>query len=361
MNRLEKYFGALKYVVSALLAVLTIFVLFQIVEWIINAQPEWRYTDIFKYLKFVLTTESISVSIMILFVFYSLIFTIIYDKFQLNNIRLAVDKLAKENFDEELNINRNQIITYINQMNKQLSVLIEKEKSAISLKNELISNVSHDLRTPLTSIIGYMDLIQDNKFKDEVELMYYIDIAYEKSLRLNRMVNDLFEFSKVSNKDIKLHYTTFNLIELFQQLATEYSLPLRRSNMDLEINYRDKEMLITADPDKLMRVFENLISNAIKYGKSGHKIDVIIEKEAEFCTVKVKNYGDKIPSYALPYIFDRLFRVEESRSDKTGGSGLGLAIAKGIVNSHHGEIIAFSDDVETVFQVKLPLKEVSNE
>ncbi|MDP5275033.1 sensor histidine kinase [Chengkuizengella axinellae] len=358
MNKLEKYFGTLKFVISSLLAIATTFVLIKIIAWIKNAQPEWEYTDFFEYLRYVLTIESIAGSILILFIFYSFIFTMIYDKFKINKIRKAVDKLVKENFDEELNINRNQIITYINKMNKELSVLIDKENSAISLKNELVSNVSHDLRTPLTSIIGYMRLIHDNRYKDEVELMYYIDIAYEKSLRLNRMVNDLFEFSKLSNDDIKLQYTTFNLIELFQQLAAEYSLPLRRENMELEIDYQEKEMLITADPDKLMRVFENLISNAIKYGKEGHKIDVIIEKEAEHCTVKVKNYGEKIPSYALPYIFDRLFRVEESRSDKTGGSGLGLAIAKEIVNLHNGEIMVFSDDAETVFQVRLPLKEV---
>jgi signal transduction histidine kinase len=126
--------------------------------------------------------------------------------------------------------------------------------------------------------------------------------------------------------------------------------------MKLEVFHRDDVIMIEADPEKLMRVFENLILNAIKYGKAGKKINVFIEKEGENVAISVVNYGYPIPSNAIPHIFDRLYRVEQSRSDETGGAGLGLAIARGIVTIHGGVISAASNHHETIFKVKLPLE-----
>ncbi|NBI30117.1 sensor histidine kinase [Chengkuizengella marina] len=278
---------------------------------------------------------------------------------RLNQISAVIGKLANGHFDIEIKQSRvlkaSGIIDDLNEMKEQLSLRIEEEKRAVQSKNELVTNVSHDLRTPLTSIIGYLGLIQNDQYKDEVELRYYVDIAYEKSIRLNRMVNDLFEFTKVNNKDVMINYQSFNLIELLKQLSAQFFLELKQANMEIFIHHEDEGVNIDADPDKLMRVFENLISNAIKYGSNGNKIDIIVVKKEEQVVVHVKNYGEKIPSNVLPHIFDRLYRGEKSRSDQTGGAGLGLAIAKGIVELHHGKISVISNEMETDFQVELPM------
>lgn len=243
----------------------------------------------------------------------------------------------------------------INSMEEQLKSLIEEEKRAVQSKNELVTNVSHDLRTPLTSIIGYLRLIEEDQYRDEVELRYFVTIAYDKSKRLNRMVNDLFEFTKINNRDVALKRIRFNVYELLKQLAAQFNPELRTAGMSIEIKNPGADIMIGADPDKLMRVFENLISNAIKYGKEGKKIDLIVEEDEQYAVVKVVNYGEAIPANAIPHIFDRLYRAEKSRSDETGGTGLGLAIAKGIVEMHQGEIIVSSNEAETIFQVQLPL------
>jgi len=242
----------------------------------------------------------------------------------------------------------------INMMKDKLASLIQEERRAITSKNELVTNVSHDLRTPLTSIIGYLGLIEEDKYKDEVELRYYTTIAFEKSQRLNKMVNDLFEYTKIHNQDLELNIQNFNIIELLQQLSAQFYPELRKNEMEIFLDSISERITVNADPEKLMRVFENLISNAIKYGKNGQTIHLLIEELDSSIVVKVKNIGEKIPTAAIPLLFNRLYRVEQSRSETTGGSGLGLASAKGILVLHHGNISVSSNDKETIFTVELP-------
>ncbi|WP_286230900.1 sensor histidine kinase [Neobacillus mesonae] len=274
-------------------------------------------------------------------------------------IRNSTQQLSKGDFNLEIPVRDkgplSSIAQNLNQVKGQLETLIEEEKRAIRTKNELVTNVSHDLRTPLTSIIGYLRLIEEDQYRDEVELRYYIHIAYEKALRLNGMVNDLFEFTKINNREVSLRKIGFNLNELLRQLSAQFHPELIAAGMEIEIESTNDEIMIEADPDKLMRVFENLIANAIKYGKTGKKVDLTVEKKEHHVMVKVINYGQPIPAKAIPFIFERMYRVEQSRSDETGGTGLGLAIAKGIVELHKGSITVKSNEAETFFQVQLPL------
>lgn len=299
----------------------------------------------------------------VFFLFYFIVFshsTVHY----IARMMTTVQHMSQGRFDLAISEKRTDafgdLARTINQMSRQLEASLEEERMAVQTKNELITNVSHDLRTPLTSVIGYLRLIEEDRYKDEVELRYYVNIAYEKSLRLGRMVNDLFEYTRMSHGDFKLQLADINLVELLGQLTAEFSLTLREEKMELQLHLTDESMIISADGDKLMRVFENLMANAMKYGRQGKWIDIELKRERSVAVVRVINYGPPIPSTDLPHIFDRFYRVEKSRSDETGGTGLGLAIAKNIIEKHGGTIGTKSDSKETVFEVRLPLKSVSS-
>ncbi|MBS4174602.1 ATP-binding protein [Bacillus sp. FJAT-49736] len=247
----------------------------------------------------------------------------------------------------------------LNNISSQLQQSLKEERNAVQAKNELITNVSHDLRTPLTSIIGYLRLIEEDRYNDEVELRYYVSIAFEKARSMERMVSDLFEYTRVNFGAIQLDYSTIDLVQLLSQLSAQFLPQLEEMQMEIQLKSEFECMIIEADGDKLVRVFENLISNGLKYGKDGKRIDLRVGKEDNVAIVEVVNYGEPIPEEDLPFIFERFYRVEKSRSIDTGGSGLGLAITKSIVELHDGTIEAESNKRETKFKIMLPIKEIA--
>lgn len=270
----------------------------------------------------------------------------------------SVEEMSKGNLDKKIQVKSRsdikKVAENINNIVQQLKNITVEERKAQQTKTDLITNVSHDLRTPLTSIIGYLNIIEEGKYKDEVELMYYVDIAYEKSLNLNILINDLFELTKMQNRTINFNKVELNLVELVGQLVSQFEIQFRQANMDYRIDFSVEKLMISADPVKLVRAFENLITNAMRYGKDGRYVDIKIFVEDEMAVVQVINYGEPIPVVDLPHIFDRFYRVEKSRNTFQGGSGLGLAITKNIIESHDGSITAISDSEHTIFQVKLP-------
>lgn len=243
----------------------------------------------------------------------------------------------------------------INSIIHQLRNITVEERQAQQTKTDLITNVSHDLRTPLTSIMGYLGLIEEGKYKDEVQMMYYVNIAYEKSQNLNVLINDLFELTKMQNNTMRLNKIEINLVELLSQIVSQFEIYFRQEFMVSRVNFNEEKLIVKADPNKLVRVFENLMTNAMKYGKDGLYVDIVTEKKEDMAIVKVINYGEPIPVLDLPNIFDRFYRVEKSRNRNAGGSGLGLAITKNIVNLHGGEITVSSNKHQTVFEVQLPI------
>ncbi|MCI9978376.1 GHKL domain-containing protein [Clostridioides difficile] len=243
----------------------------------------------------------------------------------------------------------------INSIIHQLRNITVEERQAQQTKTDLITNVSHDLRTPLTSIMGYLGLIEEGKYKDEVQMMYYVNIAYEKLKNLNVLINDLFELTKMQNNTMRLNKIEINLVELLSQIVSQFEIYFRQEFMVSRVNFNEEKLIVKADPNKLVRVFENLMTNAMKYGKDGLYVDIVTEKKEDMAIVKVINYGEPIPVLDLPNIFDRFYRVEKSRNRNAGGSGLGLAITKNIVNLHGGEITVSSNKHQTVFEVQLPI------
>ncbi|WP_102713550.1 sensor histidine kinase [Paenibacillus castaneae] len=243
----------------------------------------------------------------------------------------------------------------VNRLAGRLHLALEEERRAEQTKNELITNVSHDLRTPLTSVLGYLGLIEQDRYRDEVELRHYVQIAYDKSQRLNVLINDLFEYTKMRNDTNALKQTNFNIVEMLGQLLVQYHLPLQDAGMQSKLVARETLITVQGDAAKLVRVFENLIANAMAYGREGKRVVLAVNKEGNEVVVEVINYGEPIPAIDLPHIFDRFYRVDRSRTQWTGGSGLGLAISKSIVEMHGGTISVSSDQNETSFRVSLPI------
>ena len=271
----------------------------------------------------------------------------------------SVEIMANGNLEHVIDVNDSgnikSLADNINNIVSQLRNITIEERMAQQTKTDLITNVSHDLRTPLTSIIGYLSLIEDDKYKDEVQLRYYTSIAYEKSNTLKILIDDLFDLTKIQNNTMKLNKVKINLVELIGQIVSHFEYQFKEAHMEGRLNFSEDRCIIEADPIKLVRAFENLITNAMKYGKDGYYIDIVTEKKGEMAIVKVINYGEPIPVLDLPHIFDRFYRVEKSRNRNDGGSGLGLAITKNIIEIHGGEISVTSDNNETVFEVKIPL------
>ena len=241
----------------------------------------------------------------------------------------------------------------LNKMVAEIRELMDKERESERTKNELITNVAHDLRTPLTSIIGYLELLSGRPDMPAQTQHKYIDIAYMKAKRLEKLIEDLFGFTKLNYGKISMNVGKVDVVKLLGQLLEESYPSFVDKNLSYELQSNVPAKIITADGNLLARLFDNLIGNAIKYGADGKRVLVKVIAEEEIVTVQVINYGYVIPAEELPLIFNKFYRVEHSRSSNTGGTGLGLAIAKNIVDMHGGAIDVTSDTDGTVFSVRL--------
>ncbi len=253
-----------------------------------------------------------------------------------------------------------KLIRSINALVDSTVEAIEEERRIEQSKDELITNVSHDIRTPLTSIIGYLGLIEERKYESEEELLKYTHTAYLKAKQMKLLVDDLFEYTKVRQANTPLSIVTFDMQQLIAQIVVDFELDAHKKELEIEFDPKPTALLMEGDTEKLVRVFDNLLSNALKYGVDGTKIKITSEKVGSEVIITVKNNGKEIPSDALNSLFDRFYRVEESRSQQTGGTGLGLAIAQSIVVLHHGHIYATSENGWTSFVIHLPLAGTTN-
>ncbi|WP_295097373.1 cell wall metabolism sensor histidine kinase WalK [uncultured Catenibacterium sp.] len=300
-------------------------------------------------------------------IFFKLIdFTIEY----IRKLRRSIQQVTSGNYgvqceveyDDELGslaANINVLSKTLLAKEKESEKLKEKERAALDIernaerqKNELITNVAHDLRTPLTTIVGYLELIKDDSALSKEDVHKYSGIAYEKSIRLQEMMDDLFEFTKLDNTDIKLNKSMINLSGLIMQMTDEFYPSFKDCNITPIMNLPEEDIYVQGDGQLLARVFDNLISNALKYGYHNTDLKIEVSGDEKYATVKVINHGDTIAPEDLPLLFNKFFRTDSSRNSKTGGTGLGLAITKNIVDLHHGDISVTSDDQITTFIVK---------
>lgn len=241
----------------------------------------------------------------------------------------------------------------INNMTQQLKAAREQERLQEQRKNEFITSIAHDLRTPLTSVIGYLGLIsqQDGVAVDQEAMVKYADVAYRKSLRLQNLITELFEFARYNFEEIRPVQEKIDLAELLEQLEQEFYPQFSEHNLTSRIIVNERPVYILGDGSLIARVFDNILSNAVRYGDEGKYIDIELIKRPQEAVVRITNYASYISQQDLGRIFDKFYRTDASRNAKTGGAGLGLAIAKNIVKAHGGTIRAQSRDKKTTFEV----------
>lgn len=284
-----------------------------------------------------------------------------YKQMQLRHILDELHYIASGHFDHRIDTqltgSMNDVVNSINTLVESTVKAMEDERRIEQSKDELITNVSHDIRTPLTSIIGYLGLIEDKHYQSQEDVERYIHIAYTKALQMKVLVDDLFEYTKVRQTSTPLTLQTLNLGNFLEQIAAEFELESDRKQMDIQVLMETDPLHIEVDVDKIARVFNNLISNALKYGRGGTWVRIHAAKIGSEAVISVMNNGEKIPKKALDELFNRFYRVESSRSQQTGGTGLGLAIAQSIITLHGGYIYAESNNQLTKFVMHLPLKQ----
>lgn len=222
-------------------------------------------------------------------------------------------------------------------------------------KNDLVLFLAHDLKTPLTSIVAYLSMLDTHEDMPREDREKYTHIALEKSIRLGELINEFFDITRYNLQKIELEAIEINLSFMLEQLADELYGVLQEKSLSCEVQV-EENLVVYGDPDKLARVFDNILRNAIAYCYAGTKIQIEAQMKNRNVEIVFTNQGDKIPGVMLQTIFEKFYRVDGSRSSGTGGAGLGLAIAKEIVELHGGLIRAKSDDNRTQFVVTLPSK-----
>ena len=226
-------------------------------------------------------------------------------------------------------------------------------QAAEQRKNDLIMYLAHDLKTPLSSVLGYLNLLRDEGQISEELREKYLSIALDKAERLEDLINEFFEITRFNLSHITLQYSEIDLTRLLEQLIFEFTPMLQEKNLTCELHAADGYRL-KCDADKIQRVFDNLLRNAVLYSFEGTVIDVAVEQQQGLLVIKFLNRGADIPKEKLDRIFEQFYRLDSSRSTKSGGAGLGLAIAKQIVELHGGTITARSGQEEIEFTVTLP-------
>lgn len=297
---------------------------------------------------------------LVLFITYFLRLTRKFSNY-LEEIVVGIDYVAAGKFDRKIPIKGQDEFTHIalrlNKMAEDIQVLMANERTNEKTKNELITNVAHDLRTPITSILGYLDLVIKKKDTLEPEVREkYIKIALDKSERLEKLVEDLFSYTKFSEGAVKFNPVEIDMVKFMEQMMDEFYPSFEENDLTYAFRANVPSAIAEVDGDLMARAIANLIGNAIKYGKDGKVIYAQLEDRADEVEIRITNYGEMIPQKDIDSIFDKLYRVENSRSRETGGTGLGLAIAKRVITMHGGKISVKSDLQGTVFSIILKKK-----
>ncbi|WP_342566441.1 HAMP domain-containing sensor histidine kinase [Paenibacillus sp. FSL R7-0345] len=246
----------------------------------------------------------------------------------------------------------------INQMTERLEQQIAKEREAEQSKMELITGISHDLRTPLTSIIGYIELLRSNSFQDQEEYDRFVQNTYNKAAHLKKLLEDLFEYTRLSSADTHLNAYQIDLYQLLKQLLFEFE-PIAYENQLHIINEIGSFPVYTiADSDKIARAIDNLLMNALKYSFKPGAIFVRMLTDHKQVTIEVENHGIPLSKEQQNKLFERFYKVDHSRSSEgiQTGAGLGLSIARNIAELHGGSLTLNHENELFTFQLKLPLK-----
>ena len=297
-----------------------------------------------------------------LFIFYLIIgfFAIFYYYWKkpwayLNEIVEATQTIYEQN-DHTIALSE-PLLEIANQMNQiKMSVLLSKQavKEAEDKKNELVMYLAHDIRTPLTTVIGYLSLLSEAPDMPTEQRAKYVGIALEKAERLEKLLNELFEITRYNTKTVPLKKENLDLYCLLVQLIDEF-YPTLSARGNTAVLDADENLLVMADPEKLARVFNNILKNAAAYSYPNTEISIAAHKQNTSIVITIQNHGKTISQEQLKDIFEKFNRLDEARLSDTGGAGLGLSIAEKTIHLHGGEITATSQNDTICFTVILPV------
>lgn len=272
-----------------------------------------------------------------------------------DEINRGIDALIEENSgDVVLSTELAATEKKINHIKHTLAQRKLATELAEQRKNDLVVYLAHDLKTPLTSVIGYLTLLRDESQISEELREKYLSISLEKAERLEDLINEFFEITRFNLSDITLEYSRVNLTRLLEQLTYEFKPMLLEKNLKCELEIASNVML-KCDVNKMQRVFDNLLRNAVNYSFDDGTIHIVATQNENNLSIKFTNCGNTIPQEKLERIFEQFYRLDTARSSRSGGAGLGLAIAKEIVELHNGTITAKSENEVIEFEVTIPL------
>ncbi|MCR1973724.1 HAMP domain-containing histidine kinase [Clostridium sporogenes] len=281
------------------------------------------------------------------------------DKIKTKRITAKLKNILKENSRERIklyNLSRNK-----KELVRKINIFLDKYES-ISIDNKnykdhhqkMISNISHDIRTPLTALMGYVDLLSDNSITKE-KREEYVSIIRERGTALKDLMEEFFQVAKLECNDVDITIEKFNISEIVRKNVITFMNEINERNITPEINIGDEEIFALGDKNYMSRIITNLISNSLKYGYEGKVIGIDLKEDNKWVILSIWDKGKGIDKNELPYIFDRLYTGEKSRNRNFQGSGLGLSIVKNMIQHMNGSITAKSIPYEkTIFTVKIP-------
>ena len=293
----------------------------------------------------------------VVYVYIGMVLAVIIYKFiskyvnSINEVYKSLDLILKEDNETiKLPSEVNEFSEKLNDIKYDYILNKKNAKEAEEKKNDLIMYMAHDLKTPLTSTIGYLTLLTDEKEIPKNLQEKYMKIALDKALRVEDLTNQFFDITRYNLSNIQINRKEINLGYLLEQLIDECYPMLEERNLKCELIAKEKIKYL-GDGDKLARAFGNLLKNAINYSYENTTIKIELKKENENILISFKNKGEKIPEYKLDKIFEKFYRGDTSRTSSTGGSGLGLAITKEIIELHGGKITVKNDDEYIEFDI----------
>ncbi len=266
----------------------------------------------------------------------------------INKLRLATNNIKNGNLDFDMDVEGNnefaELCKDFDNMRKRLKYNAEENVRRDSESKELISNISHDLKTPITAIKGYVEGIMDGVADTDEKMDRYIRTIYTKACDMDNLINELTFYAKVDSDKINYNFIKLNLTEYFNDCIDEIGVDLESRNIELKyINELDKETAIVADPEQFKRVINNIINNSMKYMEINNGVvEVHLYNEGDDVHIDISDNGKGISQKDIGHIFDRFYRSDTSRNSRTGGSGIGLSIVKKIIIDHGGSITAES-------------------
>ena len=291
---------------------------------------------------------------LVIIIFVFLLFHMLLDTYKryFDEVVTGIDKLMEERAAISLSPELESVEHKLSDVKRTLAERADKAKRAEQQKNDLVVYLAHDIKTPLTSVIGYLSLLDETPDMPDEEKAKYIHTAWEKANRLRTLVNEFFEITRSHSESLPLQKTKVDLYYMIAQISDELYPQLNACGKIIE-NHVDEEISVYGDSDKLARVFNNILKNAITYSEDNSVIKVSARELSEWTVIQFENDGE-IPEDKLNVIFDKFCRLSNARLSETGGSGLGLAIAKNIIVLHGGQIKAESSNGRTAFIIEIP-------